>query len=307
MSDNKTIMMTSAPETLNIQNQLRLIFGKPIDLRSPEIISLTPAGIKQAYRRMALECHPDRAASTGLSARYLTERFTAIQDAYAGLIDAVNSGRLAEILASPPPVQTNRRSEERTDFAARTDGKASSGNGPSSSYYGSFTRSAPKGDFGRARPAEGNFEARRAPKRESFFSGANLPEMELRFAQYLYYCDKIDRETVIRSLSWQYKNRPKIGDLGLEAGYLDHADIIAILRGKRMEERFGEAATRLGVLSTHNLSVLMGRQRQLDLPIGRYFLEKGFISDGEIERVLDSQFRHNFRVRLERAQRARAN
>ena len=57
-----------------------------------------------------------------------------------------------------------------------------------------------------------------------------MPKTEMRFAQFLYYSKKIDWNTFVQALSWQWKNRPRLGEIAVEKGYLKHADIITILR-----------------------------------------------------------------------------
>jgi len=135
------------------------------------------------------------------------------------------------------------------------------------------------------------------PGKTRIFHRGSLPSMELRFAQFLYYSGTIDWHTLIDSVSWQLRERPKIGDLAIETGYLDAWDVMAIICKKGSGELFGDAALRLGYLTAYERIVLLGRQRLLGMPIGSYYIRNGHIGEQEIEGQLFSQRRHNYRVR----------
>jgi len=132
---------------------------------------------------------------------------------------------------------------------------------------------------------------------KSVFHTGEIPGFPLRFAQYLYYSRKIDWNTLIKSLSWQFTVRPKLGELGENLGFLSSDDVLLILRNKAFNELFGTTAVRLGLLDTWKLSVLLGRQRLMNLPIGRFFLENGYLDDEELSSSLQSFSHHNYSVR----------
>ena len=133
--------------------------------------------------------------------------------------------------------------------------------------------------------------------RPAQYHTGDIPFFPLRFAQYLYYARKIDWNTLIQSLSWQYTVRPKLGELGKSLGFLSSDDILTILKNKAYNELFGTAALRMGLLDTWKLTVLLGRQRLINLPIGRFFLEKGYLDDEELSSSLRSFSHHNYSVR----------
>jgi curved DNA-binding protein CbpA len=185
----------------------------------------------------------------------------------------------------------NARSAERAGGAgfsrAQTGGTAFTG------------RSA--GNSGNANPfgtADFSQNRTQANSRPRVYHRGDVPPYQLRFAQYLYYTRKIDWDTLIRSLSWQYRLRPKIGDLGTKLGFMGYEEINHVLRLKKSDELFGQTAVHLGVLKPYDLTVLIGRQRLLNLPIGRFFVEQGYLSETELEIALLAMTRHNGSVRL---------
>ena len=125
------------------------------------------------------------------------------------------------------------------------------------------------------------------------FHAGNVPRMKLRIAQYLYYTRRIDWDTLIKSLAWQFRARPKLGEIGVELGYLDPAQVMSILRSKRLDEAFGDAALRFGCLDRFRLSVLLGRQRLLGLSIGRYFVAHGHITEADLDDAIKALYAHN--------------
>ncbi len=122
-----------------------------------------------------------------------------------------------------------------------------------------------------------------------------VPEKSLRFGRFLYYTGRISREVLSDALSWQRAQRPDFGSMALDLGLLQPLDLGTILDGRRMDERIGHAAVRLGLLSTDMRDFIVSRQRQGQQPIGTYFVERGFLSPGELDAVLAEQQRHNTR------------
>lgn len=245
-------------DRLTLENNLRLVLGRPVPLCSPEILLLDAKRLKREYYRRAREFHPDRAAVSGLDPAYLTLRFRSVCEAYEGVLDSLNSGAFNALV----------REASRAGESAR---------------------------------APDAFRFQRANTRQQgssrMFHSGRMPRIRLRLGQYLYYNRDIDLQTLIRSVSWQMRARPKLGDIGIQLGYLSHDDILGILRGKGGSELFGEAAVRLGFLTPAKLAVLSGRQLLLNLPIGRFFVENGYLEESVLESRLDSLKRHNLRVR----------
>lgn len=251
-------MTDYARDRLKLENNLRLVLGKPVPLCSPEVLLLDAKRLKREYYRRAHEFHPDKAAVSGHDPAYLTLRFRSICEAYEGLLDSLNSGA----------------------FEALVRGSAKAGEATKAPGAFHFQRTN---------------SSRQATTR--IFHSGRMPHFRLRLGQYLYYNRDIDLQTLIHSVSWQMRERPKLGDIGIQLGYLSHDDILGILRNKSGSERFGEAAVRLGFLTPAKLAVLAGRQLLLNLPIGRFYVENGYLDESVLASRLDSLRRHNFRVR----------
>ncbi len=129
------------------------------------------------------------------------------------------------------------------------------------------------------------------------FHSGRIPDGELRLAQFLYYSRIIDWRTMIDAITWQYRVRPKVGEIGRAYRFMDAPAVFRVLRASPRSERFGDTALRLGILSGHQLNVVLGKQLQLNYPIGRFFVENGLLNRARVESLVDQNRRHNVRAR----------
>jgi hypothetical protein len=145
--------------------------------------------------------------------------------------------------------------------------------------------------------APGANEGVRPPRTGSGFPPlAHIPRRRLRFAQYLYYARVIDWNTLFRAMRWQHRTRPFVGEIARDIGLLNAHDVSYVLRHRRRDERFGEAALRLGRLDHVRLLTILGHQHRLDRPIGRYFVEQSILTTDELGHWLERHWCHNLSV-----------
>lgn len=283
-------------------NALRIVFGdgSPYASGVATVATLTQRELAIRFRARAMELHPDRAGTIGESSEVLETAFKRLHGAYRVL------SRLLEDEALRNQVLDTARSQP-----------VAAGGG------GLWTPRGPSGD---ARPAEQRHHerqhsqrqhsesarsARRSADRSSDasdadasgagrFFGGRVPTGELRFAQFLYYNRVIDWKTMIDAVTWQYRVRPKIGEIGRSYRFLDFNSVGRVLRSSPRGELFGDTAMKLGLLDRRQLSVVLGKQHQLNYPIGRYFLENDILSRPEIDHLLAQNRRHNMRARSSR-------
>jgi hypothetical protein len=253
-----------------LERDLSLVLGRAFRFHSADSILLDPAILKRAFRRRAHELHPDKAVARGLDPEYLSDRFRDLQEAFLRTLGGMESGAYFRMSAVSRPSNPAHAAS-----AAKPSG---------------YQRDRPR-PFQAADEAQNR--QRPGPDVLRVFHSGTIPRMRLRIAQYLYYTRRIDWDTLIKSLAWQFHFRPKLGELGVELGYLQPAQVLDILKSKRIDETFGAAALRSGCLDQFRLSVLLGRQRLLGLPIGRYFLDNGFIGASGLEDALKALCAHN--------------
>jgi curved DNA-binding protein CbpA len=79
----------------------RILFGPEVQVTPQFLVYLQPAGVKTAYRKLAMETHPDRACYTGVDEAILEERFKEVNRAYEEIFSYVREPD-RYILTMPP-------------------------------------------------------------------------------------------------------------------------------------------------------------------------------------------------------------
>lgn len=226
--------------------------------------------LKRAYRRRALETHPDRARSLGRAESELAREFRAVVAAYQLLMAAPE--RLPARSRGRPPAP---RSTPRREPPA-----------------------------GRARPARDEAPAtpdrRRSRKAAgSRGTGIGLPQRRLRLAEFLFYSGRIPFEALVEGLAWQRRQRPPVGRIAVESGYLTQAQVLEVmerrLRSGDVFVPFAEYATRIGLLTPFARLAVLGRQRKRQRRIGRFFAERGWVTEEELDAARGEMLMHNLR------------
>jgi len=115
--------------------------------------------------------------------------------------------------------------------------------------------------------------------------------------EYLYYSGIIPWKTIIEALVWQYRQRPRVGEIAVEMSYIDRDTIIKVIKNMRFREKFGETCLRMGFLTQFQLNIIIGNQKKIDKPIGKYFIEQNCLSQNEIIKLLEENRKHNLKYR----------
>ncbi len=138
-----------------------------------------------------------------------------------------------------------------------------------------------------------DFNLKKDDNDKNFFWKGAVPSRFLRLSEFLYYSKIIDRTVLVESLTWQFKNRPRIGEIAIENDLLTNNDVIEILKNAKASERFGETAVRLGLLTTNNVNLILFKQKNYNCPIGSFFVENSILSQHMLNHYIDKQKKHN--------------
>jgi len=253
----------------------RVLFGKEVQASRDFLGYLQTSGVKAAYRRRALETHPDRA---GFAKGVGADRFAVVHRSYEALMDYISTRERGTAFihkgspASRPTVKTNpsyRRPRSRGHSASK-GGRAGSGFGAGNIFRESSS------------PAK-------------LYKGP-IPKRKLLFGHYLYYSGLTSWQTIVQALIWQRSKRPKIGELGRRFGWLEDGDILKILRGRTINDTFGRSAVALGLLNESQLRLLLARQKRLQKKFGAFFVANDLMSARDIDTLLRRFQRHNMQV-----------
>ena len=257
---NDTILLNKS----EILSAYRLIFAPSAKADLNALGSIGLEDVKRAYRKMALDVHPDRFASYGeIYQKECTERFIELCNAY-------------EILSRYLSLEEKRfmpdaKVHESAPWPRTYEGKRRNGSGP-------------------FRHSNGN---------SCGFSGQqrNLPRRYLRFGEFLYHSSLVSWKALVRALVWQSKQRPRIGEIAMRWHWLNESQTHIILGDRHPGERLGEALLRHQIISPFQLRVLINYQRRLQSPIGQYFVNEGFLREDEIKYLLELHRSHNLNFR----------
>ena len=244
--------------------------------------------LKSTYRRRALETHPDRARSVGRSETDLSIEFRRVAEAYrvlsqlaAGPLPAAAEPAPSAASATPPP------------RAARAHRPAAPRPAPHAPH------AAPQP--GPASPAAAARDEVPGHRVRYSVHPQQLPRRKLRFAEYLYYTGRVPWTAFVEALAWQRRQRPQVGRIAVEWGFLEPDDVARILEERRLQNAqsvpFGEFAVRLGYLTSFQLLAVLGRQLRLQRRIGEFFVERGYLEASEIDDLRARIARHNARWR----------
>jgi hypothetical protein len=224
--------------------------------------SIGESDIKKAYRKKALQTHPDRFVSFDEDyRRQCSERFIEVNNAYEMLNTYLKMPRDKGL--NGRSVHTSKNSRPTAQYEWRPPrSRADSGNRSGDFYTHSFWQK-------------------------------DVPGRRLRFAEFLYYSGVIPWKPFIRALVWQGKQRPRVGEIAQRWRWLSEQQIIGLLRGRRPGELIGQVLLQNEIISPFQLNVLLCQQRKWQKPIGEYFVEEGLLRESQIRDILLRQQRHN--------------
>ena len=246
-------------------------------------VAFDEQSLKKAYRRKVMVSHPDRAHTLGKDPAKMQVQFQEINDAFQLLLDKI---RKDNSLITRSSYRKNRAGAYK--HPSGTGRKQQSRRGTSSA--GSYK--ARQGKSARPEGSTKKYHRRNAAPGQ-FYKGI-LPPKILRFAEYLYYTGEISWEELIHAIVWQYRNRPKLGELAESMGFLDNRQVLQIIKKRKLTETFGHAAVRLGMVERKTLDQLVRAQRMIGLPIGKYFTDRDIFSEEQLQQKLMSFRRHNY-------------
>lgn len=267
-----------------------ILFGSDLNVSWQFLDYLQAGGIKSAYRRRAMETHPDRLTDLDQASRGQgAEHFHSVKEAYDTLLSFLQT--------KDSPV---------TSVASHTKSAAATGRqkapvAPSREHAG-HSHAATEG----SRPRKFHHRTTIKPitlpethrrttvyaNTESFYQGG-LPQRHLLFGHFLYYSGLANWRTISRILTWQRTERPRLGELGTRFGMCRQEDIDTILRARSPRRQFGETARLLGILTEHQVRVLMFHQQRMQKKFGTILVEKNLISEQELQELLDRFEHHN--------------
>ena len=308
--------MSAVVAEQELYRSCQIIFGSELDISREFLEYLQWSGIKSAYRKRAMETHPDRVATLGEHAqRRNADMFQKIQEAYENLTTYLKAREKGYRLST-----SNRNSIfRRPDRPARhwkgsTSHTWTSNRTTKRKTTAQQTRHRPNNNFNTAQQtryrsnnngntsqqnryrSSNNYKAGQSqpPQTtvERLYQGP-MPKRKLMLGHYLYYSGIITWRMIVKALVWQRSQRPRLGEIGRRLGMLTEEDIKQILKIRTVFQPFGESAVKLGLLTDMQLRTLISYQQRLQKKIGQYFVEKDILRSSELDELIKKFKRHN--------------
>jgi hypothetical protein len=126
----------------------------------------------------------------------------------------------------------------------------------------------------------------------NYYKG-RLPARKLLLGEYLFYSGTIPWEALIKAIVWQRKQRPRLGEIARQWGWVTREQGQRIIKERNPGEPVGETLVRIKILSRTQLNALVTSQRKLQKPFGEFFVVNGYISRQNIFKSLAEMEMHN--------------
>lgn len=259
-----------------------ILFGSDLHVSGEFLDYLEVGGVKSAFRRRAMETHPDRQnGKDPWVQQESTALFSTVCEAYENLLDFLRQKDTIQVSS-----QSRQTSAATTAPACERE----------AANERTATANPKKGPSGRPikriiLPDE-TYSNGEISSTKAYHQGS-LPGRRLLFGHFLYYSGLANWRTITRVLIWQKTERPRLGELGLRFGIFDQNAINTIVSYKKPFYPFGQTARMLGLLSEQQLRVLIFQQQRLQKKFGAILLEKNLLKDYELEELLCQFERHN--------------
>ncbi len=287
-------MMESSTAQGRLFRSCEILFGSDLTITREFLDYLQLSGLKTAYRRRAMETHPDRIVGNGpLLLQRNKVSFYAVQEAYEDLLHFL---------------KTREGSRRSADCRVPKTASSNPCKKPSApphwpcgeQAYNSGSRDRQRPFFRQTikpiiLPNDGN-RSRVYTNTEDLYQGV-LPHRPLLFGHFLYYSGLANWRTIARILIWQRIERPRLGELGRRFGIFKHEDITRILQNKVPLQPFGQTARRLGIVTDNQLRSLIFQQQRLQKKFGTILLEKKLVNHHELQELLFHFQHHNASIR----------
>lgn len=285
--------MTEVAAEQELYRACRIIFGPDLTVSREFLEYIQFSGVKSAFRKKAMETHPDRLTGhDDLARKRSAHMFHAVQQAYEKLMQYLEAREKGFRFhgrgpSSPATCCPARRSPYQT--------KPQRGKGPAAKYK--FSGPGPirqkKNKTGGSHP-EG--ESQRSFDGQNLYRGP-LPNRQLLFGHYLYYAGQVSWQSVIKALMWQKAQRPRLGEIARERGWLSSDEIFLVLKscaGSSLP--FGQQALQQGLLTKAQLLTLLFEQRRQHKKVGEFFVKHNMLTSQQLQVLLDRFQHHNARL-----------
>jgi hypothetical protein len=273
----------------------RVLFGTDKSISRDFLEYIQFSGVKSAYREKALETHPDILGRTnGENTHQNADLFLIVQEAYenlTGYLEARERGFRFHVPLEPVcPDQFRSTAAPKAWSQPHTQRARSPRAGDKTETSGRFGTNSGSDRYNQAYSRRCNDSSQNP--------GKQIPSRRLLFGQYLYFCGVANWQTIIAAIVWQRQERPRIGELARNCGWLSSQDILNVLKHRNHSGSFGRSAVDMGLLTKSQLQILLFQQKRLQKKFGQYFIQNKLLTLFELQRLIDHFCSHNTAITL---------
>jgi len=279
--------MTAVTGEMELLNACQVLFGSELQVSRSFLEYIQLSGIKSAYRKKAMETHPDM--STG---RNGADLFMAVQQAYENLVNYIEARKHGFTFQSRPV-----RAPQRPSRPAYQPCRSSAQRPKARPYTHQRSTSTAHKQHQSGKPRNSTtYKTNGATRSTNKFYQGSIPNRKLLFGHYLYYTGITNWQTIIKALVWQRTDRPRLGELGCRFGWLSSQDILRILKNRNLSDPFGKSALHMGLLTREQLRLLLFQQKRLQKKFGQYFINNNLLTREQLAQLVNQFRAHNLSV-----------
>ncbi|MEM1022225.1 MAG: hypothetical protein AAGD10_11285 [Myxococcota bacterium] len=258
---------------------------------------ITLESLAKAYRERAQDMDPDVRLARGETPAEVAARIASVRNSYRLIRDVLADQTKAWVM---PP---------QSDAAPQGPVHFRSSSGPQMSVQTTSQRPAgwssgpwnvkPVPGFGAkpsaqaARPSRVRHiatvrrdEGRQDELRDRIYRDLMAPPRPL-LGRFLVQQGLVTLSELIRAVHWQRQQRPPVGRIAINWDLMAWNDVIELLKSKEAKTPFCTHAVRNGLLEPAQRVAILTRQREMQKPIGQYFIDHQILSRREIEEAAD--------------------
>ncbi|MGF1511698.1 MAG: hypothetical protein ACFB9M_19555 [Myxococcota bacterium] len=248
---------------------------------------LTLEDLASAYRQRAVDLDPNTRLAKGETPSEVAARIASVRNSYRLIRDVMGESRSVWVTSGQTDAGPLRFVEMRSVAAPSVVAPATRGQ-PSGLARGPWTvrpvpgfksttpaLPAPKHVATLRPPSKG--QAQVSGDRETIFRDLMAPPRPL-LGRFLVQKGLVTLSQLIQAVHWQRQQRPPVGRIAIEWGILSLEQVIELLRQKEAKTPFCSFSVKAGWMKPVQRIAILAKQRQMQRPIGRYFVEQGILT-----------------------------
>jgi hypothetical protein len=246
--------------------------------------------LASAYRERASDLDPNTRLAQGESPAEVAARIASVRNSYRLIRDVMGERRAVWVAPCQDDKGPTRfvhvRGVSAPDVSAEGIGPAGGGvGGPwSARPVPGFTSGT---ESTRRHVATLRATPPREPSpRETIFKDLLAPPRPL-LGRFLVQKGLITLSQLIQAVHWQRQQRPPVGRIAIDWGILSWKDVIDILREKESKTPFCSYSVRTGSMKAVQRIAILTKQRQMQQPIGHYFVEHGILTTRRLDEAAE--------------------